>query len=82
MWKRDVTKEVDPLGKRTDLDLMGMENEPTFAPEPLFDEWQEPSELSRVVSKNNRVICVAYVVPYSQFVLDKMVKCVHVDIRK
>ena len=82
MWKYDVTKEVDAFGKFADLNLIGMERESAFTPEPLFDEWQEPLELSRVVSKNNRIVSVAEIVLHSEFVFDKVVECVHVDIRK
>ena len=82
MRKRDVAKKVDTLIELADRSLVWVECEPSFAPEPLFNEGQKPSKLGWVVGENDSVVGVAYVVLHSKLVFDKVIECVQINIRK
>ena len=82
VWKDDVAQEVDALAELADRNLVGMKDESPFMPQPLFDKRQQPAKVGRIVKQNNSVIYIANVVANHEFVFDKMIECVQVDIGK
>ncbi len=77
-----IAEKVQTLRESTNLNLPRMEPEPTLLPEPLFDERDEKRKIFRIFMENHGVIRISEIMPDTEPVFDKMIKCIQIDIRE